>query len=249
MADEEELRGQMTKLQMLLDEANCLQHSVTAIIDSLSKNPDALAAVALTLAEISNIAVKMAPGVLTAMKGSFPVVIALLASPQFLIAAGVGVGVTVVAFGGYKIIKKKIKEKKAALREGGDNAATTEEMDELQEVGSEIGKIDTWRRGIADVEVMSAGTSVDGEFITPAASRIMLDQGVIGEDKYSRKSSRSTKKERREKEKDRSETSSGRFKRSKERKSGEGMEEKSLVKREKEPSGLRLLFKKERLLS
>ena len=84
-----ELRQKMSGLQRLLDECNCLQHSVIATIDNLQKNPDALAAVALTLAEISNLASKMAPGALMTMKGSFPAIIALLASPEFAIAAGV----------------------------------------------------------------------------------------------------------------------------------------------------------------
>ena len=156
-------------MRFLLDEANCAQHSVKAMIEHLQKNPDAMAAVALTLAEISNIAAKMAPGALTALKGSAPAVFALLASPQFLIAAGVGIGVTVVMLGGYKIIKK-IKAKNAAGKEGS--------MDEALEIdGEEVGRIKAWRRGIvatddgdAHSEVLSVGTSVDGEFITPLAA-------------------------------------------------------------------------------
>ena len=35
----------------------------------------------------------------------------------------------------------------------------------------EMGSIDSWRRGIAEAEVKSVGTSVDGEFITPEAQR------------------------------------------------------------------------------
>ena len=136
------------------------------MIEHLQKNPDAMAAVALTLAEISNIASKMAPGALTALKGSAPAVFALLASPQFLIAAGVGIGVTVVMFGGYKIIKK-IKAKNAA---GKADANNMEDMLEID--GAEINRINQWRRGIVadDTEIASAGTSVDGEFITPLAA-------------------------------------------------------------------------------
>lgn len=145
--DEIELRSKMTNLQRLLDECNCLQHSVTATIDNLQKNPDALAAVALTLAEISNIAAKMAPGALTALKGSFPAVIALLASPQFMIAAGVGVGVTIIALGGYKIIKK-VQANKAAkegmlLEDGREPDSPVSEADELREISG----IERWRRG------------------------------------------------------------------------------------------------------
>lgn len=35
----------------------------------------------------------------------------------------------------------------------------------------EMGSIESWRRGIADVEERSVSTSVDGEFITPEAAR------------------------------------------------------------------------------
>lgn len=152
-----------------------------------------MAAVALTLAEISNIASKMAPGVLTAMKGSAPAVFALLASPQFLIAAGVGIGVTVVMFGGYKIIKK-IKAKNAARKEGS--------MDEMMEIdGEEINRINAWRRGIVapagDDE--SVGTSVDGEFITPLAASMRgmetrEDLTVLSEGRLSEKERRKREK-------------------------------------------------------
>ena len=121
----QELSSLVTKAKMLLDEANCAQHSVKAIVAHLQKNPDAMAAVALTLAEISNVVSKMAPGALMALKGSAPAMVALLAAPEFLIAVGVGVGITVVMFGGYKIIKK-IKAKT-----GKDDAS----MDEAIEVG------------------------------------------------------------------------------------------------------------------
>lgn len=165
---EEQIRTKMSLLTRMLEEAHCLQHSATATIAHLQKNPDALAAVALTLAEISNIASKMAPGALGALAKSFPAAMALLASPQFLIATGVGVGVVVVALGGYKIIKR-IQDKKALEKEDG----------KLLEVAPELDRIEMWRRGIADVEAESAGTTVDGEFITPAASRMLIQEGRI----------------------------------------------------------------------
>ena len=166
--DEAELKGLVGKAKMLLDEADCVQYSVTAIIAKLQKNPDAMAAVALTLAEISNIVSKMAPGVLLSLKGSAPAVFALLASPQFLIAAGVGVGVTIVALGGYKIIKK-IKAKNAE----------DQSVDEMLAFGGDVNRIESWRRGIAEVEEQSIGTSVEGELITPQAaalSRLNLNE-------------------------------------------------------------------------
>ncbi len=208
-----EFKGLVGKVKKLLEEADCLQYSATAIIASLQKNPDAMAAVALTLAEISNLVKKMAPGAVLAMKGSAPAVFALLASPQFLIAAGVGVGITVVALGGYKIIKK-IKAKHAE-----DTG-----MDEMLEFGGDINMIESWRRGIAEVEEQSVGTSVDGEFITPQAaalSRVNL-QEAEGK-KAHRKSSSKSK--------------SGSFKESKA--SGKSKKEA----KPKKPSPLRLMFK------
>jgi len=159
---QEELKGLMSNVTMILDEAHCLQHSVTQTIANLQKNPDALAAVALSLAEISTLVKTLAPGGLMAMKSAFPAVFAMLAAPEFLIAVGVTAGVTVVALGGYKIIKR-IRAKHA------ENAE-----DEMIEMGvpEDVSRIETWRRGIQVGEhPESVGTSVDGEFITPAAAR------------------------------------------------------------------------------
>ncbi|KAI9818923.1 MAG: hypothetical protein M1827_007744 [Pycnora praestabilis] len=203
VGNETELKTLLSKVNVLLDEANCLQYSVTAIISNLQKNPDALAAVALTLAEISNVAAKMAPGILTTMKGSFPAVIALLASPQFMIAAGVGVGVTIVALGGYKIIKK-IKAR---------NAAEAESMDELQEYDGDVSRIETWRRGIAaepsspiemegfrgEGEIPVVMESVDGEFITPEAAA--MRKAIRKEKKKKNGSGTGEKREKEKKEK------------------------------------------------
>jgi hypothetical protein len=161
---EAELNANLSKLDNLLLEAHCLQHSATAIITNLQANPEAMAAVALTLAEISNLLMKMSPSVLTMLKASSPAVFALLASPQFLIAGGVAIGITVVMFGGYKIIKK-IQADNAAKKEAN-------RMEEAMVYdGIEMGSIESWRRGIADAETESIGTSVDGEFITPEAAR------------------------------------------------------------------------------
>ena len=168
-ADEKELKSLMIRTTTLLDEAHCVQHSVSKMIATLQKDPDALAAVALTLAEISNVVAKTAPAALTAMKGSFPAVFALLASPQFLIAAGVGVGVVIVALGGYKIIKK-IRAR---------NSDDDDNVDELQEIDLdvEVDRIDAWRRGVTDIDIASVTTSIDGEFITPEAAAIRRAEG------------------------------------------------------------------------
>ena len=233
-AEEEiELKGLVNRVKMMLEEAECLQYSATAIIASLQKNPDAMAAVALTLAEISNIVSKMAPGALIALKGSAPAVFALLASPQFMIAAGVGVGITVVALGGYKIIKK-IQAKQAEADPG---------VDELLEIGGDVSKIDNWRRGIAEVQAESVGTSVDGEFITPQAaalSRLNLNERMESASRHNRSDKSasekgSSKSSRASKE--------GHSKHSKSRKeTGEKKAEKRGERKEKKPSPLRLMF-------
>ncbi len=196
---QQELSSLVTKCKMLLDEANCAQHSVKAIVLHLQKNPDAMAAVALTLAEISNIASKMAPGALTALKAGAPTVFAILAAPEFLIAVGVGVGLTVVAFGGYKIIKK-IKARAGDKDDG---------MDEALDVG-ELDRIEHWRRGIADADaaetasVISTATSVEGEYITPMAARSMghISQSESRKEKKKRNKDEKKEKKHRKKTKD-----------------------------------------------
>lgn len=114
--DAKEARTLIGRVEGLLEEAQCVQHSAGATISHLQRNPDAAAAVALTLAELSGVLAKMSPAFLGALKGGSPAVFALLASPQFLIAAGAAVGVTVVMFGGWKIIKR-MKEQKARREE------------------------------------------------------------------------------------------------------------------------------------
>ncbi|XP_014560339.1 hypothetical protein COCVIDRAFT_89337 [Bipolaris victoriae FI3] len=203
--EELELKEKASKIEMLLDEANALQYTATAIIENLQKNPEALAAVSLTLAEISALVTKMGPGVLMSLKGSFPAVAALLLSPQFMIAGGVAVGVTIVALGGYKIIKKiqtqpQYDPLEAPAQPMISRAATapaaieepSNELDELQP--QELSRVEKWRRGIADIEAESCGTSVDGEFITPGVSRELCDAGILDEDDL--KSRRSTRSKR-----------------------------------------------------
>ncbi|KAL8719638.1 MAG: hypothetical protein Q9225_003386 [Loekoesia sp. 1 TL-2023] len=227
--EEVELKGLVNKVKMMLEEAECLQYSATSIISTLQKDPDAMAAVALTLAEISNIASKMAPGALMAIKSSSPAVFALLASPQFMIAAGVGVGITIVALGGYKIIKK-IKAKHLEEDPG---------MDELLEIGGDVSRIDNWRRGIAEAQAESVGTSVDGEFITPQAaalSRLNLNEDVATSSHH--RSSRKTTSEKASSRDSRS-SKAGHSRSTKPRKE---RGEKKGERKEKKPSPLRLMF-------
>ena len=224
--DEElEFKGLVGKVKILLEEADCVHYSVTTIIASLQKNPDAMAAVALTLAEISKLATKMAPGLLASMKGSAPAVFALLASPQFLIAAGVGVGVTIVAFGGYKIIMK--------IR-----AANAEDpvVDEMIELGVDVNRIDNWRRGISEIEEQSVGTSADGEFITPMAAN--MSRLNLEEEKAANTSRRTHRSSRAAKESASSSGSKKSSRSSKSSKPSKSMKEKKT----KKPSPLRLMF-------
>lgn len=220
--EEMEFKGLVGKVRILLEEADCVHYSVTTIIASLQKNPDAMAAVALTLAEISKLATKMAPALLASMKGSAPAVFALLASPQFLIAAGVGVGVTIVALGGYKFIMK--------IR-----AANAEDpvVDEMIELGVDVNRIDDWRRGISEIEEQSIGTSADGEFITPMAAN--LSRLNLQEEKVARRKHRSARAVTESASSSGSKKSSRNSKTSKPSKS---MKEKKT----KKPSPLRLMF-------
>lgn len=182
-AEYDESRANMLvrKVEGLLDEAKCLQHSAGATIKHLQQKPDAAAAVALTLAELSTVVSKMSPAFLNLLRGGSPAVFSLLASPQFLIGTGIAVGVTVVMFGGWKIVKR-IKEEHAAreamayqgvpfnrpapLRTQSAHSAGIEEALILDE---ELSTIESWRRGI-----MPAGAdaeSADVELITPEAER------------------------------------------------------------------------------
>jgi len=271
--DTGELRDKLTGLQRLLEECNCLQHSAGATIENLQKNPEALAAVGLTLAEISTMVTKLAPGALPGIKASFPAIMALLASPQFAIAAGVAVGVTIIAFGGYKIVKKiqannRERQDEAMLladTDGADQqqaASPDESLDELRELSS----VERWRRGIADEQARSVGTSVDGEFITPIASRTLIEEGKLTEADFKPKEKDKDRKKREKKEEKaaskaaskagsksrvaESETGrsvrSERSHRSDSRSAAGGSSTSRSTKKEKEkkkePSGLKLLF-------
>jgi len=195
---ENELKSLVTKCKMLLDEADCAGHSAKAIIGNLQKNPDTLAAVGLTLAEISSLASKMAPGALGMIAKSAPAVMALLISPQFLIAVGVSVGVTVIAIGGYKIVKR-IKEKKVGEDDNDGGAGLDEAIDV-----HELDRIERWRRGIPEDSLVDdnatvvSGTSVEGEFITPFAAQSMGHlpaQSQAGKSKTSKKSNKDKDKD------------------------------------------------------
>lgn len=207
---EKRAKALVKKVEFLMDEAKCARHSTTHTIQHLQKNPDAAAAVALTLAELSTLVTKMSPAFLGFLKGGSPAVFALLASPQFLIGTAAVVGVTVVMFGGWKIVKK-VKEEKAAREalafEGvpKDRPAplrTQSEfstgMDEALVMDEEVSTIESWRRGI--VPEFGDDESADMELMTPEAERARRARRGKGKDEdfdlKSRKSTRTSKTKR-----------------------------------------------------
>ncbi|AEO55751.1 hypothetical protein MYCTH_2299887 [Thermothelomyces thermophilus ATCC 42464] len=191
----------MDRIEEYLEEAHCVQKSASAMIESLQRNPDAAAAVALSLAELSSLIGKMSPAFLAFLKGGSPAVFALLASPQFLIGAGVAMGVTVVMFGGWKIVKS-IKNTAASktleaplemrpvpapapahdptvahdkalppLPAPGGGAAGYDEALVLKDVEA-LSSIETWRRGIVPFE----GDAADIEQMSREAERALQEQ-------------------------------------------------------------------------
>ncbi|CEJ80116.1 hypothetical protein VHEMI00321 [[Torrubiella] hemipterigena] len=174
------------QIEGLLDEANCVQHTAGAMIKHLQEKPEAAAAVAFSLAELSKLVAKLSPAVLGLLQGGSPAVFGLLASPQFLIGTGLAVGVTVVMFGGWKMIKQ-VKEARAAKEalawEASPQASQARPVlqrahslhssqsagyDEALVVEEELSVIESWRRGI---EPFRDDESADIELITPEADR------------------------------------------------------------------------------
>ncbi|KHN95919.1 uncharacterized protein MAM_06281 [Metarhizium album ARSEF 1941] len=184
--EEQKANQLIRKVEGLLDEAHCLQHSATSTIKHLQQKPDAAAAVALTLAELSSVVGKMSPALLGFLKGGSPAVFALLASPQFLIGTGIAVGLTVVMFGGWKIVQR-VKESQvpreaiaygnasmdqpAPLRTQSDYNAS---FDEALIVDEELSTIESWRRGI--MPFGADNESADIELITPEAERAQREK-------------------------------------------------------------------------
>ena len=187
------------KIESFLDEAHCVHHSATNMISQLQQTPETAATVALTLAELSSLLGKMSPGFLGVLKGGSPAIFALLASPQFMIAAGVAVGVTVVMFGGWKIVKKiqnaatrqleapmtaaagGALPPNAAANTGGGEASTNYEeaivIDE--ELEEELSTIDTWRRGISVYEGDTDIESADIELMSQQADRVLRERASM----------------------------------------------------------------------
>ncbi|KAH7129890.1 hypothetical protein B0J13DRAFT_452485 [Dactylonectria estremocensis] len=198
--DEREATSLIHRVEGLLDEAKCVHHSATATMTHLQKDPDAAAAVALSLAELSSLVKKTSPAFLMLMKSASPAVFSLLASPHFLIGSSIAVGVTVVCFGGWKIVQR-LKEQQAArealafegvpmnrpapMRTQSEYSAG---VDEALIIDDDLSSIDTWRRGIVPYgEVGSA----DFELITPTADRVTKE--MYGKDDFDVRSRRSTR--------------------------------------------------------
>ena len=196
---EKEAKDLVRRVEGLLDEAHCVHHSATATMTHLQKNPQAAAAVALSLAELSKLVTSMSPAFLGMLKGGSPAVFSLLASPHFLIGTSIAVGITVVCFGGWKIVKR-VKEaqlaREALAYEGVpmDRPApmrTQSEygtgMDEALVLEEELSTIETWRRGIAP---FGEDETADIELITPKA---VEDYEKDDFDLKSRRSTRTSK--------------------------------------------------------
>lgn len=195
------------KIENLLDQAHCAQHSATAIITHLQERPDAAAAVALTLAELSGIITKLSPGFAAILKGTSPAIFALLASPQFLIGTGIAVGVTVIMFGGWKIVQRIAQGSVGAKQPMAYEAAAApppplqidngvDEAIVLETVEVDISSIDTWRRGISTEFELA-----DMELMTPEAGRVVKERRASGipEDYFDSKSRKSSKTQHRSK--------------------------------------------------
>lgn len=228
----ETARTLIEKIEDLLMEAQCVHHTANHIIEHLQGRPEAAAAVALALAELSALLGKMSPSFLAILKGGSPAIFALLASPQFLIAAGLAVGVTVVMFGGWKIVKqvKEAKDAQAAARmpamafEAHPTPSAQPEQpfsapyppseasqgfDEALVMEEELSTIETWRRGIAP---FGEDETADMELISPEADRAIRSQygGDDARTERSVRTSRTHKSSKSHKKHDRHESTGSR---------------------------------------
>lgn len=194
---ETEALGLLDRIEDFLEEAQCMHHTASSMIENLQQKPEAAAAVALSLAELSALIGKMSPGFLTFLKSGSPAVFALLASPQFLIGASVAVGVTVVMFGGWKIVKRiadagaktleapievravprpdTVVNQKALPNSGPipTSASSYDEAVVLEDVEG-LSSIETWRRGI--VPLGDDESAADIELMSREAERALREK-------------------------------------------------------------------------
>ena len=122
------------------------------------------------------------------------------------------------------------------------------EEEEAVEELREISGIERWRRGIADAEADSLGTSVDGEFITPHATRTLVEEGRLTEADLKPPASSVGGKSHRRKKKAPTTTakstvsSSGKSKSHRSSGAAASTTGKTSKEGKKEPSGLKMLF-------
>jgi len=127
----ENLQLLLLQLQATIDELSCWSAGIGALISELQKVPDTLAVVGLTLAEVSALVAKVSPAAIMGLKTLFPMIFALLGSPQFVVLAGVGAAATVIVLGGYKIIKNVVGgAAKASLSAGDEDEYPEGDWDE-----------------------------------------------------------------------------------------------------------------------
>lgn len=188
--EQKEALDLISRIESFLLEAHCVQASASCIIENLQQNPEAAAAVALSLAELSAMIGKMSPAFLAFLKGGSPAIYALLCSPQFLIGTGIAAGVMVVMFGGWKIIRKitqgNAKQKEAAVEmnavSGNGTAMGAMGFDAGARAGvaagghedalvldEELSTIECWRRGI----VVTSEEEAEVELRSPEADKAL----------------------------------------------------------------------------
>ncbi|EAA31070.1 hypothetical protein GE21DRAFT_8570 [Neurospora crassa] len=188
--EQKEALDLISRIESFLLEAHCVQASASCIIENLQQNPEAAAAVALSLAELSAMIGKMSPAFLAFLKGGSPAIYALLCSPQFLIGTGIAAGVMVVMFGGWKIIRKitqgNAKQKEAAVEmnavSGNGTAMGAMGFDAGARAGAaagghedalvldeELSTIECWRRGI----VVTSEEEAEVELRSPEADKAL----------------------------------------------------------------------------
>ncbi|KAF5024868.1 hypothetical protein F66182_3107 [Fusarium sp. NRRL 66182] len=200
--DERQATSLVQRVEGLLTEAKCLHHSATHTMAELQKNPDHAAAVALTLAELSKIMKKTSPAFLGLLKSGSPAVFSLLSSPQFLIGTSIAAGLTVICFGGWKIVQR-MKEAQAArevlaydgvpmdrpapMRTQSEYGAG---MDEALIIDDDLSSIETWRRGIVPY---GEEDKADMELITPLADKETRSRYADDFDTKSHRSTRTSK--------------------------------------------------------
>lgn len=197
-ATENQALSLIEKIENFLEEAHCVHHTANSMIDKLQEKPEAAAAVALSLAELSALLGKMSPAFLGLVKGGSPAIFALLSSPQFLIGTSVVAGIVVVMFGGWKIIKRigEVSAQKAletpfemqpmaATPAAAPSAApaaptvvspapkTEASYDDALVLEEELSTIESWRRGITPY---GEDEAADVELMSREAERALREQ-------------------------------------------------------------------------